>query len=236
MIRTSKLLALMLLAASHVAHAQPATGPTTRGAATTQAAAALQPAPTPGEALERAMHAIAQGDEAAYRRTTDVRSPHGFAEAHVRLIFASARLHKAVREHNVKAQRTRDAGFDRGRTLLAPAAPGSTEDWERTRDAIRAMQWKIEGNVARPADNPSAFEGNSSGKMLVERMEGGWVLVLADPVDQAPVEHLKQFAEGASASARAADRTAEQVVAGKLRTIAEVNDVFDAERKRPVEK
>ncbi|MGB7158488.1 MAG: hypothetical protein WBD40_10515 [Tepidisphaeraceae bacterium] len=231
---TLTLVLVLALGLGHPIHAQPGTDPASRPA-TTSRPAALQPAPTPGEALERAAHAMALGDEAAYRQAAVIRSPSRFSEMQVRSIFASARLHKAVREHNVKGERTREAGFDRNQTLLVPKAPGAAE-WEQDRDAIRKMEWKIDGDVARPATNASWLEGSSSGRISIERVEGGWVVILADPIDAAPAEHLQPFTDSAAAAARAADATTKQVEAGKLHTISEVNDFFDAERNKEPQK
>src|SRR5438105_14685070 len=68
-------------------------------------AVAVRPAPTPAEAFERATRAMADGDETAWRRAVAYRSPSMVAEAEAHTSFASARLHRAVREHGVTGRR-----------------------------------------------------------------------------------------------------------------------------------
>jgi hypothetical protein len=218
---------LLLFFSASLAWAQSATAPAT------QQAVLLQPAPTPGEAVERSMQAMVDSDEAKYRQSVDVKSPSGYSEACTRWTFASARLHKAVRDHNVTGQRLREAGFDRNQTLSPGIPPPpSAKEWEAMRKAIRAIEWEVDGSVARPKGNPSMFSGGTQGKTSIERSGDGWVVVIADPVESAPAEHLQQLAKGWSAKTTAIDAATEQVRAGKLKTILEVNDFVDAEMKK----
>jgi hypothetical protein len=182
--------------------------------------------------MERAMQAMADGDEAACRRAVLMKPPHGYSESCLRGGLASARLHRAVREHGVTGQRLRDAGWDRNNTLSPDIPePRSPAESKREIEMIRGLEWEVTGNVARPKGKPDMFSGNTSGKISVERSDPGWIMVLADPVDDAPPEHLRKFAEGWSIMASAIDATTEQVRAGKLRTILAVNDYFAVQRK-----
>jgi len=69
----------------------------------------LEPAPSPGEAIERSLRAQAEGDEAAYRRVVVFRPPGGYMDVSLRAQFAGARLHRAVRECGVTGKRVADA-------------------------------------------------------------------------------------------------------------------------------
>jgi hypothetical protein len=196
-----------------------------------QAGPALEPAPTPGEALARSIGAIANADEQAYRRIAQIRSPEGHSDAAVRWQFAASRLHQAVRDHGVTWGRARAAGFDREDAL----SPGIPEPPDRKQMAgllqtVRNMQWTIEGDLAKPADN-TPFSG-TQGVMEVRRLRGGWVIVLSDPVDSAPREHLRQFARSWNAHAHAIDAATAKVKAAELKTMGQVNDFVEAERKR----
>src|SRR3954470_7324945 len=60
-------------------------------------AATIEPASSPGDALERSMRAQADGDEATYRKVVVFRPPGGYTDVSARVTFAAARLHRAVR-------------------------------------------------------------------------------------------------------------------------------------------
>ncbi len=129
----------------HAAATRPAACP---AAAATRPAA---PAATPGEALARSMQAMADIDEAAYRRATVIESPTGYSDAYTRMMFASYRLRRAVREHGVTGRRVRDAGWDRDQTLSSGVIePMPEAQWGTARDAIGKLEWKIDGDVAEP--------------------------------------------------------------------------------------
>jgi hypothetical protein len=216
----------MLLLATPLASAQSTTVPAT------QKAISLDPVPTPSEAVLRSMQAMVDGDEAAYRRVVDVRSPHGYSEAYTRWVFAAARLENAVREHNVVGKRVREAGFDRNERLSTGASPPPAKEWEAQRKAIEAMEWEVVGDRAHPKGNPSAFSGGTQGKTSIERSGDGWMIVIADPAESAPPEHLQQFAMAWSTKAAAFDAATARVKAGKFKTILEVNDFIDGESKK----
>jgi hypothetical protein len=126
----------------------------------------------------------------------------------------------------------RDAGFDRHRTLSpnipAPQTQREREGWLA---AVRRIEWEVDGDVARPKGKPDMFSGGTQGRTSIERVDGGWVVVISDPVETGTPEQLRKFAEGWTAMAAAIDATTEQVNAGKLRTFVEVNDYFDAQMK-----
>lgn len=206
------------------AAAEPATKQaTTRPAAATTAVGKAAPSTTPGEALERALEASFLGDEAAFRRAVRVEVPDGVAEAELRKGFAGFRLHRAVREQKVARTRVRNAGFDREFMLTVPD-PEAMGMWEQTRVAVRAVKWKVEGDVAVAEELP--LPANLS----VRKVDGGgWLVVLGEP--SAEPEHLKQFARAGKARAAAIDAATEQVIAGKLRTVGEINDYLDAAMK-----
>ena len=217
----------IVLLGAPLACARRTTAPTT-----TQASTSLQPARTPGEALLRAMQAMADADEAAYRRVVDVRSPHGYSEAYTRWVFASARLENAAREHKVVGKRVREAGFDRNEKLATGASLPSAKEWDAQRKAIEAIEWEVDGDEAHPKGKPSMFSGGTQGKTSIVRSGDGWIMVLADPAESAPPEHLQQFAKAWSAKAAAFDAATKQIKAGKLKTILAVNDFIDAEMKK----
>lgn len=219
--------ALALLLSTPLACAQAPTTPTTR------TAPALQPAATPGEALERAMRAIVYSDEAGYRRAVDLRSPHGYSEGYARLTFASARLRKAVRENDVTARRLREAGWDPNETLMIGIADTPTAaQWEAIHQGIQAIAWEVDGSVALAKGTPAMFSGGTQGETSVERSGDGWIVVIADPVDSATPEEFRQVANRLFALSAAIDAATGRVKAGKLKTIREVNDFVDAEWKK----
>src|SRR5688500_18575780 len=108
-------------------------GPDARGAA------------SPGEAYERLIQATADADEQACRNVTVVAPPGGFADASIDALFASFRLHRAVREKGVTGKRVRSAGFDRNERLLVPEPP-EPQLLGQAMEKIREMKWTIEGD------------------------------------------------------------------------------------------
>jgi hypothetical protein len=217
--------AVILATAGAVVAAEPGTKPAaTKPATMTAAAAKLTPSKTPAEALERMLEAHRRGDEAALRRLARIEAPDGMAEASAQVWFAAVELHEAVRENKVARARVRDAGFDRQYSLMVPD-PGAQGPWEPTRDAIRAAQWTIEGDVATPGGLP-LNESTS-----VRKVDGGWIVVLSEAA-QAQPEHVKQFVTSWMAQAASIRAATAQVRAGKLRTVGEINDFLEAERKK----
>src|SRR3954454_19036920 len=107
-------------------------------------AVTLDPAPTPADAFERAVRAMAEGDEEAWRRIVVYQPPRVVAEAQALSRFAGARLHRAVRENGVAGRRVRDAGFDRNERLIVPEPP-SRRRIEEELAAVRNIQWKVDG-------------------------------------------------------------------------------------------
>jgi hypothetical protein len=197
----------------------------------TDEVSSLRPAPTPGKALERAIQAAVDADEAAYRRIVLIKSPYGHSEACARWGLASARLHRAVREHNVTGQRVREAGWDRNETLSPNNPdPPSAKEWEAERKAIRGMRWEVNGDIARPKDRPDMYSRGTQGDTSFERLGDGWIVVIADPNESASVD-LQRFAKGWSAMALAIDATTARVNAGEFKTMRQVNDFFDARLK-----
>jgi hypothetical protein len=218
------LLTLLMFSASDAnVHGEAAQPTTTTAPATAPAA----PAGTPGEAMIRVFEAQANGDEAALRRAAVFRPPDGIAARQARAMLASARLHRAVNEHGVTAQRTRDAGFDRGQNLLANE-PLSGQRLEQARLAIKQMEWDVQGDTARPVrGGPLGGDGGQEGP-VAQRAGDGWVIVFTDPPDAD--DAADQLARAATIHADVFTAAAEQVEAGKLRTIREVNDFIEARR------
>lgn len=203
-------------------HAEPTTVPTAR-------AAGLVASAKPGDALVAAMQAMVDGDEAKYRQFVDVRSPHGYSEGYIRWVFASARLHQAVakNEVDVKDPRGRDARLS---TSIAPPLP--PDQWKAMRAAIDAVEWVVEGQLAYPTGKPAWFGGGTQGNTTVERSGDGWIVVIADPVQSAPPEHLEHYRKIWSATSAVIDNATEQVRAGKLKSILEINNYVKAETNK----
>jgi hypothetical protein len=189
-----------------------------------------EPATSPGDALERSMRAWFDADEQVYRRVTLIKSPEGYSDAYVQWAFASFRLHRAVREHGVTGRRLREAGWDRDQTLSPgiPEPPKAAE-WDQMQEVIRKLEWKTHDDVAEPIDAPW-FEGGTQGETAVRRIDGGWTVVLSDPIGRAPAEHLQKFAKAWFTHAANIDAATEKVNDGELRTIREVNDFLEARR------
>ena len=192
-------------------------------------AVAIRPAPTPAEAFERAMRAMAAGDEAAYRRIVVFAPPSRVAEAQARERFASARLHRAVGEHGVTGRRVCGAGFDKSRTLLPPAPP-SRERVEQAMEAYRRIEWKVDGDVATPSTTRPVFGPEK--QIRIERLGNGWVVIVSDSNSLPDSEPgIRQYAQSSTVHAEIYDSAAAQVRAGKLRTVREVNDFIEGRKE-----
>jgi hypothetical protein len=178
--------------------------------------------------MMRAYEALADGDEAAYRRLVLFRPPCAYVEANARLQLASARLYRAVRDHHVTGKRVRDAGFDRNETLLV-REPMPREHLAAVREGMRKMEWQIDGDVAAPvSENPS--------NPRVERLGGGWIFVATDAGAQAEPEHLAMFAASTNNTADIVRAATKEIEAGHFHTILEVNQFIDDQRKRAADR
>ena len=192
-----------------------------------------EPAETPGEAAERTVRALVAADERAYRRVTLIRSPAGYADGCIRWVFASFRLHRAVREHGVTSWRVRDAGWDPNE-MLSPGIvePSDPAELPQVRERIARLEWDIDGDVARPRGG-HRIQDNSFGETTVERVDGGWTVVLSDPVGKAPAEDLRRVAQIFNAKADALNAATAKVNARELRTMRDVNQFVKANRPKP---
>ncbi len=181
-------------------------------------------APSPREAALRYVDAMISADEATFRRNIEIRSPAGYSDAFVRWGFASGRLHDSVRSRGITGQRVRDAGWDRNETIT-PDAPKPVNKAEllKTRDVLLQAQWRIDGDTARPIDVPW-FTGGTAGNLSVEREPSGWKVIISDPIDSAPADHLRTFANAWNAMADDLDATTARVRSGDFRSVREVND------------
>ena len=223
------LLALVVGAATFGCAARGPANPSPRQQAASAAPEVFEPAPAPGEAFARAMRAWSEGDEAAYRERVVFRPPALLAEAQVRVYFAAARLHRAVRDRGVTGRRVRDAGFDRNETLLAPAPPAPASI-EQAMKAYRRMEWKVDGNLATPATTRPLFDPDK--QVRVERMAGRWVVVVSDSESVPNSEpQVRQTARISAIQAEDFNAAAAAVNAGTLRTVREVNDFIERRRE-----
>jgi hypothetical protein len=179
--------------------------------ASARAAQDLPPAATPSEAVARHMEALATGDEDEYRRVVVFREPSEAAQAYVRQLLAAVRLHRAVREHAVIAERTPGTPMPRNERLMV-IDPVPPETLAQVRPMADKIQWTIDGNVA------------TSQTTRVERIDGGWFLVLTDANSTETPQRLREMVENSKARIATFEAAIEQVKAGKLRTVREVND------------
>ncbi|MBC7784847.1 MAG: hypothetical protein H7144_13495 [Burkholderiales bacterium] len=215
---------------------QPATLPTT--APTTRPAATHDPAPTPGDALQRWWQAMAIGDEKAFSRRVVFRSATGYCNIYARWVFASARLHEAAMKHKLKRERgVRGAKWSPDVSLspgLAPAPP-SERSAPHVLDEIRKIEWTIAGDMATPMNSP--FSSSEHGKVTAERVDGGWVIALSDPDDKANATELNRFVQEFTAITDAIETAIDRVNAGEFLSVRQVNDFLqDAFEKVKVER
>ncbi len=190
----------------------------------------MQPAPSPSEAMERAVAAMAEGDDVAFRRITAIRSPHGYSEGHFRWGLASQRLHRAIRQHGVTRQRIRSAGFDRSETLASAPDEFTDDDLEQYRKTHGRVKWRIKGDVA--LENGERSSTSTAGVQTVERCGRGWIVVYSDPdvarTGDPSAETMSRYGEAWAMLAAAMNAAADEVGAGRLKTMLEVNDFVKA--------
>lgn len=197
------------------------------------AVAEIDPAKTPGLAVERWLHSMTANDEAAYHAIVLIVSPHRYSESYSRMTFAGYRLHEAVQKHQVKGERKLESGWDRNFTLANEIErPPDPASWEAVRDVIRGVKWKVVGDVAEPIDGPPFLPDVAGSKVQVLRVQGGWAVAIFDPVRKATPDQLKKYSSLWLAQTQALDAATAKVNAGELTTILQVNDFVEAERVR----
>ena len=180
--------------------------------------------------MKRAAAAMAQGDEAAARRITAIRSPHGYSEGAFRWGLAAQRLHRAIRQHGVARHRIRSAGFDRNETLASAPDEFTDDDLEEYRKTLGRVKWRIKGNVAMENGRPSST--STAGVQTVERCGRGWIVVYSDPdvarTGDPSAETMSRYGKAWAVLAAAMDAAVDEVEAGRLKTMLDVNDFVKA--------
>ncbi len=193
----------------------------------------MRPAATPGEAIDRSVAAAANADEVAFRGITLIQSPYGYSDGCMRWALASQRLHQAIRRYGVTSKRVRAAGFDRNEKLANAGDEITKDDVEKDRRLRQRVKWTIEGDVALA--NGERSSTTTAGVQTVERSGAGWIVALRDP-EVAPTgdpsaARMTRLGQGWATLAAAMDAAADEIKAGRLKTILEVNDFVKAESK-----